>query len=114
MARGRDIAFATASGVMALKVTRSTGTPFKARLALKASTMCQEIASPSRSCWFREDETVRALHPSRDFGDVLGALGLDLPFHGEVILGITEPSFGGRSRMPERRGRRRGLAQIFI
>ena len=37
----------------------------------------------------REDEAVGAFDRFRDLGNVLGALRLDLPFHGEVILGIN-------------------------
>ena len=98
MARGCDIAFITASGVMALKVTRSTGTPFRARLALKASTICQEIASPSRS---GSVARIRPSAPLTDFAiseTCLAPFASISHFMAKSCSGSTEPSFGGRSR----------------
>ena len=55
----------------------------------------------------REDDAVGALDGAADVAQPLGRLGVDLPAHGEIVVGIDRAVLGGRGRGHGRTRRRR-------
>ncbi len=100
---------------MALKVTRSTGTPFSTRFSFSASSTCQEIASPSRSgsvarMSFSAPFTARAISETR-----LAPRLSSSQIMRKSSSGSTEPSFGGQvADMPEGGQDLVALAEILV
>ena len=74
--------------VISLKTTRLTSMPFSALRRFSTSRTCQEIASPSRSGSVARISLLGALAaPRRSPSTCFSALAVDLPVHGEVLVG---------------------------
>ena len=62
-----------------------------------------------------EDELLGAFDGARDLGDLFGAAALDLPFHGEVAVGLHRAVLGRQvADMPERGDHLVVGAQVFV
>jgi hypothetical protein len=63
----------------------------------------------------REDHSVRILDRAADVAEPLGGLGVDLPAHGEIVVGIDRAVLGRQiPHMAERGVDAIVLAQIFV
>src|SRR5579884_891091 len=85
MPRGCFIASVTACLVMALNTTRSMACDVSAFFCLRTSRTCQEMASPSRSGSVAR-MSLSAFLRARAIS--LMRLGVDLPEHAEVVVGV--------------------------
>ena len=87
---------------MALKVTRSTGMPFRARLSLQRF---QDVPGDRLAFAIRvggEDELFGALDGARDVVQPLDAPVLERPDHLEIVFGIDRAVLGRQvADMPE-------------
>jgi len=82
---------------------------------LRASSTCQEIASPSRSGSGGEDELGGAFHGGGDVVQPLLRLGIDFPKHMKIGLGIDRSILGRKvPHMAERSENLVAAAEISV
>ena len=94
MARGCAIASVTACLVMALNTTRSTGCAVSAFFSLST---CEHVPGDRLALAVgvgRQNELVGALDRAGDVVEPLLRLGIDLPKHAEIGIGIDRTALG--------------------